>query len=194
MKDRRIGALTKNSDERRFNVAASRARDQLWLFHTATLNDLSRECLRYKLLEYCTNPTVAQTHSAGIDVGRIRHVAATTDRDQTPPPGPFESWFEVDVFLRIIERGYRVIPQYEVAGYRIDLVIEGMKGRVAVECDGDRWHGPERYADDMARQRMLERCGWPFWRLRGSAFALEPDHAMEGLWDVLQRHDVRPGA
>ena len=31
---RRIGALSKESDKRRFNVAASRARDQMWLFHS----------------------------------------------------------------------------------------------------------------------------------------------------------------
>src|SRR5262249_2782998 len=37
----RLGTLTRMADERRFNVAASRARDQMWLFHTVTLNDLS---------------------------------------------------------------------------------------------------------------------------------------------------------
>jgi len=26
-----------------------------------------------------------------------------------------------------------VLPQYELAGYRIDLLMEGMKGRLAVE-------------------------------------------------------------
>jgi len=36
----RIGAMTKPADERRFNVAASRARDQMWLFHSVTINDL----------------------------------------------------------------------------------------------------------------------------------------------------------
>ncbi len=40
-----IGTLTMSSDERRFNVAASRARDQMWLFHSATLNDLGATCL-----------------------------------------------------------------------------------------------------------------------------------------------------
>ena len=36
------------------------------------------------------------------------------------------------------------MPQFEIAGYRIDLVVEGMQGRLAVECDGDAWHGAER--------------------------------------------------
>ena len=37
----RIGTLSTEAAKRRFNVAASRARDQMWLFHSATLNDLS---------------------------------------------------------------------------------------------------------------------------------------------------------
>jgi superfamily I DNA and/or RNA helicase len=52
----RIGALGKGPDQRRFNVAASRARDQVVLFHTATLNDLNPDCMRHKLLKYCLNP------------------------------------------------------------------------------------------------------------------------------------------
>jgi very-short-patch-repair endonuclease len=54
--------------------------------------------------------------------------------------------------------------------YRIDLVVEGMQGRLAVECDGDQWHGPDRYEQDMARQRDLERAGWNFVRIRGGDF------------------------
>ncbi len=105
---------------------------------------------------------------------------------------PFESLFEQHVFQKIAERGYRVIPQYEVAGYRIDLVVEGMRGRLAVECDGEAWHGPEQYQHDMARQRDLERCDWQFWRLPGSAFYRDPDRALEGLWTRLSELNIFP--
>ncbi len=189
---RRIGTLTKKTDERRFNVAASRAREQMWLFHTATLNDLSEVCLRYQLLHYCTNPRVGPAVVQGLELDRVRLLAKEANRHQVQPPDPFDSWFEVDVFVRIAERGYRVIPQYEVVRYRIDLVVEGMERRMAVECDGDRWHGAERYMEDMTRQRMLERCGWTFWRLRGSTFALDPDGALEGLWKKLDQLGVYP--
>lgn len=189
---RRIGTLTQEADKRRFNVAASRARDQLLLFHSATLNDLSPLCLRYALLEYCLDPTVESAEVAGLAISDLRHLADTADRDRVRPPEPFDSWFEVDVLLRIAARGYRVIPQFEVARYRIDIVVEGMTRRIAVECDGDAWHGPEQYDADMARQRMLERCGWRFWRVRGSAFALDPDAAMEDLWETLEREGIYP--
>jgi very-short-patch-repair endonuclease len=189
---RRIGTLASQRDERRFNVAASRAKDQMWLFHTATLNDLSPNCLRYKLLQYCQNPHVETTEVGGLDVEELKTVAQTSDRDRDSSPSPFDSWFEVDVFLRIVGSGYRVIPQFDVLGYRIDLVVEGMRGRLAVECDGDAWHGPENYAEDMGRQRDLERCGWTFWRVRGSTFYRDPNAALEGLWGTLDRLGIYP--
>lgn len=189
---RRIHPLTDEPARRRFNVAASRARDQMILFHTATVSDLSPKCFRHALLQYCQNPAVERVEVTGRPIADLQHLAATADRDRLPPPEPFESWFELDVFLRISAQGFRVVPQHEIAGYRIDLVVDGMARRVAVECDGDRWHGPERYEEDMARQRMLERCGWKFWRVRGGAFSLNPESALESLWGTLEREGVYP--
>jgi len=189
----RIGTLASQRDEKRFNVAASRAKDQMWLFHTATLNDLSPRCHRYKLLEYCLNPQVEQTAIEDLDLQRLAEAARTADRNRMPPPTPFDSWFEVDVFLKIAKRGYRIIPQYETAGYFIDLLVEGMQGRLAVECDGDEWHGLAQYEQDMARQRQLERCGLQFWRIRGSTFSRDPDAALSGLWETLERLNIYPG-
>ena len=84
------------------------------------------------------------------------------------------------------------MPQYEVAGYRIDLVVEGLKGRLAVECDGDEWHGPDRYEADMSRQRDLERCGWVFHRIRGSDFCRDSVAALRELWETLERLKISP--
>src|SRR5439155_1059584 len=132
----RIGALTKESDKQRFNVAASRARDQVWLFHTATLNELNHGCMRHKLLGYYSNPAA---HSVG-----------------KPDWDKCESNFEREVGKLIYAKNYRVIPQYEPFGprsYRIDFVIEGLKSRLAVECDGPHHDDPEQIERDMARQR-----------------------------------------
>ena len=167
----RIGTLADESAKQRFNVATSRARDQLWLFHTATLDVLSTKCMRRRLLEYMLNP----------------RRQAIEESEQN-----FESEFERDVFRLIAHKGFRVRTQVGVGDtanhrYRIDLVVEGMQGRLAVECDGDRWHGPERYDQDMARQRDLERAGWVFVRIRGSDFYRDPDAAMKPVWAELQR-------
>jgi very-short-patch-repair endonuclease len=181
----RIGALTKFADQQRFNVAASRARDQLWLFHSVMPGDLSENCMRRQLLEHFLDPTRTARHIAGLQVDELRHVAMRADRQVDRPPDPFDSWFEVDVALKLAEAGLRVVPQFEMAGYRIDLVVEGEQSRLAVECDGDRWHGAERYEADLGRQRKLERSGWTFARVRGSAFYTNSDAAMSHVWSHL---------
>lgn len=173
----RIGALATESARQRFNVAVSRAQDQLWLFHTATLDVLSETCMRHRLLSYMLDP--------------VRK--ATSEAEQC-----FESKFERDVFRVITERGFHVRTQVSVGDptnhkYRIDLVVEGMQGRLAVECDGDVWHGPERYEYDMSRQRDLERAGWRFSRVRGSDYYRDPSRAMVPVWAELERLGIRPG-
>lgn len=172
----RIGTLAHESARQRFNVAASRARNQLWLFHTAAINSLGPGCMRRRLLEHV--------------LGR-RHQSVEVQEQQ------FESPFERDVFQRIGQRGYRVRTQVAVGNaaisrYRIDLVVEGTRGRLAVECDGERWHGPERHEGDMARQRDLERAGWQFVRVRGSAFYRDPERALAPLWAELERLGIFP--
>jgi very-short-patch-repair endonuclease len=74
-----------------------------------------------------------------------------------------ESGFERQVYSELVSRGYRVIPQVKTGAYRIDMVVEGVGDvRLAIECDGDEYHGPERWQHDMNRQRILERAGWVF--------------------------------
>ena len=87
---------------------------------------------------------------------------------------------------KIIGRGYRKVSvQHNVGRYRIDIVVEGPHARLAVECDGDRWHGPEVWHQDRARQQVLERANWTFERIRGSAFYRDPDTALLPLWQRL---------
>ncbi len=108
------------------------------------------------------------------------------------PPIPFDSWFEVDVALVLLRRNFIVLPQYEVAGKRIDLVVEGGQARLAVECDGDRWHGADRFEADMQRQRKLERCGWEFFRVSEAAFYSNEEDALIALWQMLEERAIFP--
>ena len=175
--EQRIGVLANEAARQRFNVAVSRAQDQLWLFHTVELDLLSDKCMRHCLLSYMLDPGRKPTH---------------------PEEQQFESKFERHVYQRIAARGFHVRTQVSVGDpvnhrYRIDLVVEGMEGRLAVECDGDEWHGPDRYEQDMGRQRDLERAGWQFARIRGSDFYRDRDEAMEPVWAELDRLGIRPG-
>jgi len=186
----RIGPLTKATDERRFNVGASRARDQMILFHSVTCEDLSASCLRRRLLDFFENMRPQQI--AGIERNELERRAAQDNRRVVSPPAPFESWFEVDVALELLRKGFVVLAQHEIAGKRIDLVVEGGRARLAIECDGDHWHGAERYEADMQRQRQLERCGWEFFRVRESAFYANKKDALAGLWHVLEERGILP--
>lgn len=187
-----IGPFVDAAAERRFNVAASRARDQMILFHSVTCEDLSATCLRRRLLEFFENSTPQDIPGTAIDRDELERRGAHDNRGVMKPPRPFESWFEVDVALEMMRRGYDVRPQHDVAGRRIDLVVEGGQARLAVECDGDVWHGPDRYDADMERQRQLERCGWHFFRVRESAYYSNSQTALRGLWPALGERGIWP--
>ena len=84
-------------------------------------------------------------------------------------------------------------PQVGSVGFSIDMVVEGEGGRrLAIECDGDRYHGPNRWADDMRRQRILERVGWTFWRCFGSNYSLDPEGVFGDLLATLERMKIYP--
>lgn len=175
-------AVTSTEWQRRFNVAASRAKDQMWLFHSVSPDLLSPTCLRRSLLTYMLNPPAPLLSGPLSDV---------TPNDHHPA---FDSLFEQRVFLKIRERGYHVVPQVEINGRRIDLVVSGAKGRIAVECDGDYWHGtPEQREADLDRERELKRAGWRFWRVRESEFYFAPSVALDSLWDELARRGIAAG-
>ena len=188
----RIGPFTKAADERRFNVAASRARDQMFLFHSVTVNDLSESDLRRKLLEFFMNPETRPI--AGIEREELERIAAQANRTVLNAPDPFDSWFEVDVALSLARKNFFVVPQYKVAGKRIDLVVGEGNSRLAVECDGEYHHGVDQYEKDMERQRQLERCGWEFFRVRESAFRANKETALERLWPMLEERGIIPKA
>lgn len=190
----RIGPLTKAADERRFNVAASRARDMMILFHSVTCDDLSEHDLRRRLIEFFENTKLQQIAGTGIDRDELERRAVQDNRRVVNPPAPFDSWFEVDVALELLRKNFTVLAQHQVAGKRIDLVVEGGQARLAVECDGDNWHGADRYESDMQRQRQLERCGWEFFRVRESAFYSNKENSLAGLWQALESRGIFPGS
>jgi superfamily I DNA and/or RNA helicase/very-short-patch-repair endonuclease len=171
-------ALVKPTDERRFNVAMSRAIEQVWLFHSVQLDDLSNtDDLRYKLLDHFKNYNSYQPI-----------LNTPIERSLGTQPEPFDSWFEVDVYNDIVSKKLSVIPQYEVAKgrYRIDLVALFPDGtKIAIECDGDKWHGAEQHENDMMRQKVLERCGWQFFRVRGYEYYTNRKKALEPLWEMI---------
>ncbi len=184
-------ALTRLPDRRRFNVAMSRARDQVWLFYSVRQHDLGPDDLRCRLVRFIESPRTDATDAFFEALDRLEREAKGPRRLGTQPD-PYESWFEVDVALELLRRKFRVRPQVEVAARRIDLVVEGLNGWLAVECDGDFWHGPEQYEKDMARQRQLERAGWTFVRVRESDFYADRQRAVNAVVEECEGLKIRP--
>jgi very-short-patch-repair endonuclease len=168
-------AVTARMYEQRFNVAASRARDRMYLFRSVELVDLSKDDLKAKLIEHFRAPFREEP-------ARVRALRELCESD-----------FEREMFDQLTQAGYRVRPQVRVGAHRIDLVIEGEEDRrLAVECDGDQYHGPEQWAHDAARQRILERAGWTFWRCFGSSFNRDRKVVIQDLFDTLTSMGISP--
>ncbi|WP_246600127.1 AAA domain-containing protein [Skermania piniformis] len=180
--NRKTVALTRNEHQRAFNVAASRAQDQLWLFHSVSRAELAETDLRSSLLTYLQ--------------ARVPIPAApmpVIDRPEVKQPD-FDTMFEQQVFLDLVERGYHVNPQVELNNRRIDLVVTGGAGRLAVECDGETAvEPPAQQRRELEREHELRRCGWEFWRIRESEYCLDPAATMQRLCAALTARGIEPG-
>jgi hypothetical protein len=160
--------------EQRFNVALSRARDRMILVRSVSENNFNPNDIKARVLAHFREPMPPINASA-------------------PLIDLCQSGFERDVFTALCERGYLITPQVGSQGFSIDLVVEGQDGRrLAIECDGDRYHGPEKWADDMQRQRILERVGWTFWRCFGSNWSLDREGMIDDLTATLERNGIHP--
>jgi very-short-patch-repair endonuclease len=158
--------------KQRFNVAASRARDQMWVVHSLEpSSDLQPGDLRRRLIEHAQAPELLTRFPVDED----RRAQSTLERE---------------VMKYLVQAGYRVIPRWKLGSRSIDLVVEGDGLRLAIECDGDRELSLEELREDMDRQTMLERLGWTFARVRGSLFFREPDRAIKPILEKLQSLDI----
>ena len=121
-----VGApLSRDTFAQRFNVAASRAKDRMYLVRSVDLEHLSQaDRLRRSLISHFNAPF-------GQDEERVEDQRKLCESD-----------FEREMYDELTQRGYWVTPQVKAGPYRIDMVAEGHNGaRLAIECDGDRSSG-----------------------------------------------------
>jgi very-short-patch-repair endonuclease len=160
----------KNIFKKRFNVAASRARDQMWIVHSLNHEtDLKSGDYRRRLIEHAIDP-YAWEREFDLRMAQV---------------DPRSKEFEGRVLRHLMEASYVVLPQYRVGSYRIDLVVTGGGKRLAIECDGERFHGPEKLQEDMEREAILVRLGWQFVHIRGSIFFRDEGRAMRPVFERL---------
>lgn len=163
--------------KKRYNVAASRARNQMWVVHSLNHEtDLQVGDYRRRLIEHALDPEAWERE--------LHKRLARTD--------PRSKEFQGVVLRRLMEKGYNVHPEFPAGAYSIDLVVVGNGQRLAIECDGEQFHGPEKLQEDLERQAILERLGWTFVRIRGSLFFRDEGRALQPVFRRLQELNITP--
>ena len=165
---------TESARKKRYNVAASRAKNQMWVVNSLDVdNDLKTGDIRKEFLEYVSSP---------------KEMLLTEEMEKKS-----ESVFEEKIAKYLISEGYHIEQQWEAGLYKIDMVALFQDKKVAIECDGEKWHSTEeRIREDMERQNVLERCGWEFIRIRGSRYFKNPESIMKALIEELNRKGIYP--
>lgn len=173
---------TSRKDRQRFNVAASRARDQLWLFTSVPDDDLGTTDLRRSLLTYMRNPPAKFFMDPRLD-------QIPADRLTSP----FESLLEQRVFSDLRRQDFTVMPQYPIYGRPIDLLVVGDNGQLAVECHSPAQPmTPDDIARDIEREQELRQVGWEIVHIRESDYLFDAEAALAPLWEQLRRRGIGP--
>ncbi|AVN63707.1 hypothetical protein CG006_01780 [Mesoplasma florum] len=110
--------------------------------------------------------------------------------------GEVDSKFERDVLEFIKERVQthkktKIIKQYEVGSYSIDLAIVNEKGKfiLGIEVDGYAYHegqGYDKYLSDLSRQSFLETKGYPIFRVKEIDFKINKKKLERQLNNLLE--------
>lgn len=151
-------------DFRRLNVAISRAKSVAHVFGD---------------LDYAKSNAVRS-------LGKLAEFA-TRSRNSVNSENVFDSEWERQVYYALKKRGLDPIPQYEVAGRRLDFALFGLNDKkIDVEVDGRRWHTDvdgNRKVSDIWRNRQLESLGWRVMRF----WVDELDKDMEKCIDLIEQ-------
>ena len=156
----------RSSDEWRriYNVAASRARDQLWVVYSMDPGrDLKKGDLRLRLISHAERQGA---QSKGAERASAK----------------FDSGFEKSLHEKLLELGYRVLPKYLIGEFEVDFLVQGEAGTKAIiSCEGDRAVPEAAVLAKLERQGTLERLGWNIVRLRASEYLVDEPRAMRRL-------------
>jgi hypothetical protein len=159
-----------------FNVAASRARDQLWLVHSLDPGrDLKAGDLRLRLIEHVDS--AGRRKPVEVDLATVT----------------FDSELQADLCRILAADGYRVVPRHLVGAHAIDVVVHGAgNARVGILCDGGRPLPDHDIQNVLEHQMILERLGWKLIRIRASEYFRDPKKELERLRRRLGARGIKP--
>ncbi|MBA4785213.1 MAG: DUF3320 domain-containing protein [Rhizobiales bacterium] len=174
-----FGALNRDGGERRLNVAVTRARQELLVFSgfRADQIDVGR-----------TKALGVHHLKAFLDYAE-RGAIALPAQDQGSVGGP-DSPFEEAVAEELSKRGWHVVPQVGISGFRIDIGIKHPDKAGAylagVECDGATYHSSATARDrDKVREQVLRGLGWNIVRVWSTDWWFDRQSAAERMHQTL---------
>ena len=171
---RLVGEGVEGAIRKRYNVAISRAKDQLWIVHSIDKNSLKEGDLRKELFEY-----IDSLKENAFDKTAIENITASD--------------FENEVARHLLEKNYTIKQKWRVGSYDIDMVAIYDDKKIAIECDGKTLnHTEEEVIANLEEQEILERCGWEFIRVRASEYFRNPEKAIKDLIIQLDDKGVYP--
>lgn len=160
--------------KKRWNVAVSRARDQLWLVHSFDpAAQLKPDDLRRSLFDWAD----------GVMSGTI----GAAEPFDLPDPE-----FTGQVLRALRKRGYRVEAGHDAGAWRLDMVVRARGRAAAIECDGSSREDEDAIRRDMERQTVLERAGWKFVRVRSADWFRRPEKTLERVCEALAALGIAP--
>jgi len=188
---------------RGINVGLSRAKEQMILFYSITLDELKENDFRRKIISFFNEPYKP------VEPFEIPEDLEKSQRRIDNRPEPFDSWFEFDIAKSLVENGFvNLVPQFAVkkkelfenpktgkktyVHFKIDIVVYHHGMPLAIECDGDIYHSEiEDVAYDIERQEFLQRIGWKVHRITYSRFRIDPEKEMEKLIKFIKRNSPK---
>jgi very-short-patch-repair endonuclease len=175
-----FGAINKNGGERRLNVAVTRAREELIVFSGIKADQIDPARTKAKgahhlkaFLDYAERGSIALPAQ---DIGS---------------QGSLESPFEEAVAAELERKGWQVVPQVGVSGFRIDIGVKNPDRAGAylagIECDGAIYHSAPIARDrDKVREQVLRGLGWEILRVWSTDWWFDQSGSMDRLHKALE--------
>jgi very-short-patch-repair endonuclease len=159
-----MGPLSREGGERRLNVAATRAREQLIIFSSLEPEQLTG------------------AGSLGVrHLGELLAYARAGGGSALPPAGTGAASAICAALATALEaRGHKVVHQLGCAGYRIDLAIvdpnDPRRYVLAIETDGPAYAASKVARDrDRLRGHVMAQLGWRMHRIWALDFFSDPE-------------------
>lgn len=163
--------MTDTPDERykkRYNVAMSRAKDQVIIVHSFDLEkDLKEGDFRKGLFSYYTKIQEQQ------DKKYLEQLATST--------------FEQHIQKKLQASGYS-IETHDVNGEAyVGLCVCKAGKRLYIMCDSEKWQEEIQLEEEMTKQTVLERVGWQFIYLTASHYFQDEKTHWQHLVETIEK-------